>query len=174
MRRGWEAHEATARPTRQQQIEAEQRHSRGVQPPHAQLPASRVAFLGARPAHRRDHPRAVQRLAEAVRDLCRTFGVSYLQLLQPALHDPDGKAATARELALARGLDVWKTAVQTGYPLLRAAGHRLADQGVQFVDASDLFKNVEGDMFVDYCHFEERGNEILADRLSQAILTRLP
>jgi len=109
-----------------------------------------------------------------LQELCASRGVLYVHALQPALYDPAGKTPTEREIASARVIDEWRRGVVQGYPLLRAAGQRRLDAGEHFVDASDVFVGVEGDVYVDSCHFEERGNEILAERLAAEILRVLP
>ncbi len=106
--------------------------------------------------------------------LCAARGVLFLHVLQPALYDPSGKTPTERELETGHVLDAWKAGVEIGYPLLRTAGQRLKERGVHFVDASNVFIGVEGDVFVDSCHFAERGNEILADRMAKELLLVMP
>lgn len=115
-----------------------------------------------------------ERSSRLLDQLCRSKGVIYLHALQPALYDPAGKTPTESEIASARVIDAWRHGVEAGYPLLREAGQRRAREGEHFVDATDVFVGVEGDVFVDSCHFEVRGNEILADRLAAEILRVLP
>lgn len=115
-----------------------------------------------------------ERSSRLLHPLCAARGVLYVHALQPALYDPAGKTPTERELASARVIDTWRRGVEMGYPLPREAGERRFQEGENFVDASDVFVGVEGDVYVDSCHFEEAGNELLADRLAAVILHFLP
>jgi hypothetical protein len=117
---------------------------------------------------------AWERDSEMIDELCKARGVLYVHALQPALLDPEGKVPTAREAASAQVIGPWKHSVQVGYPLLRAAGNRLTAAGVHFIDTSKVFVGTDGDVFVDSCHFNQRGNEMLAERLAQEILALQP
>lgn len=58
----------------------------------------------------------------------------------------------------------------SSYPLLRQAGRELEERGVRFFDASGVFRDIEERIYNDACHFERRGNEILAEAIGQAFL----
>jgi hypothetical protein len=105
--------------------------------------------------------------------LCTASGVRYVHALQPALHDPAGKTPTESELATAKVSEAWMRGVTLGYPLMREAGARLSAAGVRFVDLTGVFRGLDGDIYYDSCHFGERGNLIVADRLARAILEAL-
>jgi hypothetical protein len=66
------------------------------------------------------------------------------------------------------------TGVRLGYPKLRAAGAELAAQGVPFLDASHVFADVQDTLYYDACHFDKRGNGLLAELLAPALLAALP
>jgi hypothetical protein len=60
--------------------------------------------------------------------------------------------------------------VQIGYPLLIAKGRELVGSGVNFFDATMVFSQVEETVYCDdCCHFNPRGNQIVADYIMQAI-----
>ena len=60
--------------------------------------------------------------------------------------------------------------VPMGYPLLRKEGQRLQEQGVAFRDLSGVFRERTETLYVDICcHFNDRGHEILADAIADAI-----
>lgn len=92
----------------------------------------------------------------SLRDLCATRGISYVHLLAP---EPPHEAA-APEPA--------RRALAQGYPLLRAAGARLAERGVALEDLSGLHAEKGG------AHAgEEERLDLLAGRLVRALLPRL-
>jgi hypothetical protein len=117
---------------------------------------------------------AWERDSQMIDELCKARGVLYVHALQPALYDPQGKVPTERELASAQVVGVWKHDIEVGYPLLRDAGKRLSAAGVHFVDTSNVFAGADGDIYVDACHYDQRGNDILAERLAQEILALEP
>ncbi len=114
-----------------------------------------------------------ERSSGALHALCTASGVRYVHALQPALHDPEGKVPTEAELATGKISEAWMRGVTLGYPLLREAGQRLSAAGVHFVDLTGVFRGLEGDVYYDSCHFGERGNQIVADRLARAILAAM-
>ena len=56
-----------------------------------------------------------------------------------------------------RAPETWRIAVEQGYPRLRAAGAELAKEGVDFLDASGVFKDHPEPLYRDTCHFEQPG-----------------
>jgi hypothetical protein len=53
--------------------------------------------------------------------------------------------------------------VISGYPKLRQLGRELRREGVAFFDMTQVFKKNEEDLYMDACcHFNRRGNVILA------------
>ncbi|MEO0653147.1 MAG: hypothetical protein AAFZ65_20895 [Planctomycetota bacterium] len=61
--------------------------------------------------------------------------------------------------------DAWLRGVVEGYPRLREAGAALAAEGIAFFDASRVFAEVQETLYFDSCHFDARGNQILAQAI---------
>lgn len=97
--------------------------------------------------------------------LCRKRGITYLHVLQPTLHDEGAKPITDLEAQRGRAREEWLEGVALGYPRLRAAGRELEERGVAFLDASGVFRDVEETLYIDACHFDARGNELLAQQI---------
>ena len=58
-----------------------------------------------------------------------------------------------------------------GYPALIAQEQHLEQSGVDFHSAVDLFDREQSTVYIDdCCHFNEHGNQILADFIAEAIL----
>jgi len=112
--------------------------------------------------------------SRSLADICRARGIVYLQVLQPTQLDQGSKPQTATELKRSDCDPTWVTGVQLGYPLLRAAGEELRAAGVEFVDATRLFAEHSEDIYYDCCHFGHRGNDILARKIAEELLTRWP
>jgi hypothetical protein len=106
--------------------------------------------------------------------VCDAHDIYYLHALQPTLHDKGAKPVTPKELRVGRTGKGWMSAAGTGYPLLRAGGEELRARGVNFWDASGVFREVIGDLYYDACHFNEEGNKLLAERMAEVFLARLP
>ncbi len=107
--------------------------------------------------------------------LGRENGFRYFHFLQPNQYDPGSKVLTKHEIATAYAPDhPWRSAVERGYPLLRAAGARLREQGVGFSDLSGVFRDVDVDIYSDACcHYNEVGNAILARAIMSVVVKSL-
>jgi len=103
---------------------------------------------------------------------CAAHGMQFLHVLQPALYDPGGRPPTANEREKAGGSADWMDGVRAVYPRLREAGQDLVARGVPFLDATGVFRGHDEDIYVDFCHFRERGNDLLADEIAAAFLRR--
>jgi len=112
--------------------------------------------------------------SRSIHGMCAVRGIFHLHVLQPALDDAGSKPLTAQEIERGAAPPVWTSAVRRGYPLLREAGRRLAASGIPFFDASRVFSACADDLYLDSCHFNERGNRILAAAIADAFLAALP
>jgi hypothetical protein len=105
--------------------------------------------------------------------VCAEHGIVYLHVLQPTLFDAGSKPLTKTEIEGARAEPGWADGVPQIYPALREAGRRLESRGVDFLDATQVFRDHEEDLYFDMCHFGERGNEILAAAIAPRLLAAL-
>lgn len=139
------------------------------------VPQQHPAVTGPAFDHRGDAPihlavRIWKESSISIQSLCAERGVEYLHVLQPTLLDEGSKVVTPEEAASARTGPHWVRGVEVGYPLMRQAGPELEQRGVRFFDAGDIFRDVEERIYNDACHFEQRGNEILAEAIGRAFL----
>jgi hypothetical protein len=105
--------------------------------------------------------------------LCTSRGIPYLHVLQPTLHDPGAKPFTDEERALKPPSPPWRMGAEMGYPRLREESAVLLEEGVRFHDASLLFQQTEETLYVDPCHLNIRGNELLAEEVAKVFLAVL-
>jgi hypothetical protein len=64
--------------------------------------------------------------------------------------------------------------VEIGYPLLIRDGAELSRSGVRFENLTQIFADQSALLYTDdCCHFNQRGNEILAARIARAIIDDL-
>jgi lysophospholipase L1-like esterase len=105
-----------------------------------------------------------------MRGLCAARGIPYLHVLQPTLHDRGSKPLTEKEIANSTADPYWIEGVEHVYPKLRAAGDRLAERGIDYVDATRAFTGEIQDLYYDPCHFVEAGNVVLADRIADTLV----
>jgi hypothetical protein len=105
--------------------------------------------------------------------VCASRGIVYLHVLQPTLHDEGSKTWTAEETASAAVIGSWSSGVHRLYPEMRRIGARLVERGVAFHDSSLVFRDVRETIYIDGCHFAERGNRLLADDVGRALLAVL-
>ena len=62
--------------------------------------------------------------------MCKIRGMAFLHALQPSWHDPGSKPKSQKEIDEIVTSDAWLEAIDLGYPQLREAKTRLADNGV--------------------------------------------
>ena len=105
--------------------------------------------------------------------MCSERGIVYLHVLQPTLLDDGSKSLTPEERSEGVALPAIERGVRLGYPLLRAAIPRLQARGVEVLDASMLFEDVEERVYYDLCHFNRPGTEMLGEAIGQALLQPL-
>jgi hypothetical protein len=110
--------------------------------------------------------------SRSLQALCASRGILYLHVLQPALGDRGSKPLTAKEKALPPPSEWWIRGPELGYPMLREEGRKLAEGGMNFVDASQVFASVEKDLYFDLCHFSAEGNQILEQAVEKALRAR--
>jgi len=106
--------------------------------------------------------------------LCRRRSIRYVHVLQPTLHDKGSKPLTEQERRRGAQPEEWARAARIGYPLLRKHGQGLAEQGLEFLDASQVFNKVEETLYQDVCHFSLEGNRLLANALLAQLQAKPP
>lgn len=102
--------------------------------------------------------------------VCRARGIRFLHVLQPTLHDEGSKPLTDSERANGTAEQSWIDGARLGYPRLRAAGAELAQRGVPFLDASQIFADVTETLYYDNCHFDDAGNRLLGEAIGRRLL----
>lgn len=105
----------------------------------------------------------------AMHQPCSARGIRYVHALQPTLHDEGSKTLTDEERRKGVGEKGFQTAVLQGYPLLRKGIAELHGLGVEVLDLSSAFKDVEETVYYDNCHFGTLGCRTLANRLAEAM-----
>ncbi len=106
--------------------------------------------------------------------MCKERGIRYLHVLQPTLHDAGSKPMTEQERQTAGLGGLLLDGARLGYPMLRKMGGVLRSQGVAFLDCTAVFAEVRETLYLDACHFNDRGNVILAGAIGPALLEVLP
>jgi hypothetical protein len=104
--------------------------------------------------------------------LCLANGVRYFHFLQPNQYVQGSKPmGPAERRAAVNPAQPYRVGVERGYPLLQAKGRELASEGVSFHDLTMVFARIHEPLYVDdCCHVNQRGYEILADAVADAIL----
>jgi hypothetical protein len=112
--------------------------------------------------------------SETMDAICRFRGVRYVHFLQPTLHDEGSKPTTENERRKGEQPRDWALGAKLGYPKLRARGAGLAERGIEFVDLSRAFAEVEDELYYDLCHFIPDGNKRLAADVVRVLGSRPP
>ena len=118
------------------------------------------------------------RSSVAVARLAELTGAEYYHFLQPIQYVPGAKPLSAKELS--RFYDPLlsdKSYIEKGYPLLMGFEQDLQNRGVNYFDLTEIFADNAETLYRDpCCHFNSRGNELLAAaivrRLEPALLRR--
>lgn len=107
--------------------------------------------------------------------LCRALGARYFHVLQPNQYHEGSKVLAEDERLIAYDPDhAYCHGVRRGYPMLIAAGDVLRAQGIRFFDQTQLFATVAESIYIDKCcHYNERGNQLLAQAIGAAVKTAL-
>ncbi len=108
--------------------------------------------------------------------VCVANGIRYYHFLQPNQYVPGSKLITGQEMAKA-----WQPAhpgrkpVEAGYSVLVREGRHLTELGVAFTDLTLLFADHPEQTYSDWCcHLTERGNELMAQKIADAIRSSFP
>jgi len=114
-----------------------------------------------------------ERCSRELHLLCLSHGIRYYHFLQPNQYFEGSKPLSEEEIETAwLEKSEFRKGVIAGYPKLIERGRKLQDFGVGFHDLSGIFAEVSESLYIDNCcHFNERGNQILAEAIAAAILT---
>ena len=106
-------------------------------------------------------------MAAAVTEIDAT----YIHVLQPSQYVEGSKTLSPEELAHAYNPRVlWSRAARTGYPYLQRSGRELRQRGINFHDLTMLFRDHTESLYKDSCcHYNRRGNQLLAQELARLI-----
>lgn len=112
------------------------------------------------------------------KELCDLYDAACLVFLQPHLYSL-GRPMNKYESKIASrdqpGVDV---ALKQTYPLLKEKIVQLQQKGVIAVDLTNIFDNNQKPIFLDFCHVESDGNQMIADAmfpyLTEQIRHKLP
>lgn len=106
--------------------------------------------------------------------MCAARSTFYLHVLQPTLFDAGSKPLSPSEKARCEAPSQWIDVVRAGYPLLRERGKELAQHGVCFLDASQVFAGETEELYFDHCHFNRTGQLLMVKAIADAFLARMP
>ncbi len=121
----------------------------------------------------RDLAAVWQRSSLLMHRLCAGGGIEYYHVLQPNQYVPGSKpmGRVERERAWSEK-HPYRSGVVAGYPFLTEAGAGLLKHGVSFHDLTMIFADVHEPLYTDKCcHFNARGNRILAGEIARLITT---
>ncbi|MCE9594185.1 MAG: hypothetical protein K8S98_08325 [Planctomycetes bacterium] len=108
--------------------------------------------------------------ARSLHALCAARGIDFLDVLQPAAIYAGSKPLSDEERPVATAIDAWQTAVDLGYPRLREVGKTLANDGIAFHDATQIFVDTTETVYIDSCHVNAHGYDVLARSIGNAFV----
>jgi hypothetical protein len=106
-----------------------------------------------------------------INSLAKDRGFEYYHFLQPDQYLQGSKQLTPEEKRIAfNKKHLYRQSVVIGYPMLIDKGKALLKNRVNFFDATMVFANIDETVYCDdCCHFNRRGNQIVADYIIQEI-----
>ncbi len=96
-----------------------------------------------------------------LKSLCDGRSIEYLHFLQPTLLDPGKKELTEDEEEVGDALPEWTEGVKIGYPLLLSRSKEFPGKNISFFDCSGIFQKTKKTLYIDCCHYNTMGNDIL-------------
>ena len=107
--------------------------------------------------------------------LCRGNGIRYIHVLQPSQYVGGLKPMGVEERdAALKEFDLLGSTIAQGYPRLAEEGKKLVTAGVDFHDFTRLFAEVSAPLYADaLCHLNQKGNDLLAAAVADAIIAAL-
>jgi hypothetical protein len=101
-------------------------------------------------------------------------GIAYVHALQPNQYYSHRKFGSDERAVAIQPASRWAGPAERGYPLLKKRMALLKERGVSVLDATAIFDEVREPIYTDpCCHYNQRGNEILADAIA-AVIVGLP
>jgi lysophospholipase L1-like esterase len=108
----------------------------------------------------------------AMEHLSKEYHFAFIAILQPMVFEElDSKRpdiTAARDLA-SRRTPMLETAYRTGYPYLQSAIAELRAEHLRAYDLSDVLKKVQRPVYIDFCHINSVGNEIVASAIADIL-----
>jgi hypothetical protein len=111
-----------------------------------------------------------ERASRLMSAIASQAGAHYLHVLQPNQYVGD-RVFSPRERRLAiHPRSPYVLLARAGYPALKEAGARLTASGIPYRDATGVFDATEEVVYADdCCHFNQRGNDLLAEFVFEAM-----
>jgi len=118
-----------------------------------------------------------QRTSLQIWQICQARDIAYYHFLQPNQYVADSKELSdwERQNAYSPPNYWYRQGAEKGYPLLFTAGETLREAGVNFSDATKVFREDKETIYKDTCcHYNQRGNKLLAAHMARVIADNWP
>jgi len=116
------------------------------------------------------------RSSDVMRDALTRQGAAYVHVLQPNQYFSQRRFTEEERKVAINPASPFKPGAELGYPkLLAALGGSASGGGTAVFDATRLFDDEPAPVYVDdCCHYNLRGNELLADFVVRSVLSVRP
>lgn len=110
--------------------------------------------------------------AVTMQEICNARGIPYLEVIQPNQYFTK-KEFSAHEQERAINEDSpYREAVESGYQRLPELVRRMRQENVNVISAVNIFDKIKEQTYADSCcHYNQTGNEILANKVAKSIIT---
>jgi hypothetical protein len=109
--------------------------------------------------------------AVTMQELCNAMDILYLEVIQPNQYFTK-KEFSEQERDIAINNDSpYREAIASGYHELPDLERRMREAGVNVLSAVSVFDGVREQTYSDSCcHYNQTGNELLADKVAESII----
>jgi hypothetical protein len=106
-----------------------------------------------------------------MQQIANSLEIPYLEVVQPNQYFTPRKFSAEEKAIALSDLSPYKESIEICYPHIEMNVKRMQEKGVHIISAVNVFDNIEQLVYSDNaCHYNQRGNEILADFIADQML----
>ena len=110
--------------------------------------------------------------AVMMQQICNARGIPYLEIIQPNQYFSKKKFSKKEKKLALNESSPYREAIERGYPYLPDLVRRMQQKGVNVTSAVDIFDKIQVPTYSDSCcHYNQTGNDILANRVAELIIS---
>ena len=110
--------------------------------------------------------------AVMMQQICNARGIPYLEIIQPNQYFSKKQFSDKEQKLAFNKNSPYSEAIKQGYPYLPDIIRPMQQEGINLRSAVDIFDKIRVPTYSDNCcHYNQTGNEVLADRVAEFIVS---